>query len=493
MRTASRDWWWRRRVWMIPLLVFVALALPGLFGGVWAVDMGWYGGISRGIVEDGDFWRLHAGDRVYFNKPPLAFWLGAMSLKAFGGHDWAVRLPGMLCAAGIVAATVALVRRLSGPRVGLAAGVVMAATPELVRASTQFRLDVPHTLFIVLAALGGVIAAKREGAGQRGWRLAGPMLASGGMVGLALLTKPFFSPLAYVFMAPWLVWAGARRTLFWAVPAVMTGLAIAAPWHVSMALHYGRPFVDEYLGRQAIARGLGSAFESDPWWYYLKLIATTYWPWLAALTMALVAAARGRTLSRNRGGVVLAIVWAGLWIAAVSAFADKRRQYLLPAYPGLAWLAGLWLANVLLAGMKLRGRRAWLDLAAVAGLAVSVVVTATGAASLWRRPMQKQWIDFFAFAEGVKPAEIWAGAVNYNNAGMICAVTGRWPRTIEWRPNYRTPPPVGGLVLFSEGEPPNGAEVVFRSGRVVVVRWPAGLEDPRDHDGPPENTAAIAR
>jgi hypothetical protein len=83
--------------------------------------------------------------------------------------------------------------------------------------------------------------------------------------------------------------------------------------------------------------------------------------------------------------------------------------------------------------------------------------------------------------------------VNYSNAGMIGAVTGRWPRTIDWTPDYRTPPPAGALVLYSEGPPPANAEVVFQSGAVVVARWLSGMHDPRDHDHPPENSALIFR
>src|SRR5678815_17415 len=98
MRRSWVRWWWQRRWWLAPVAVFVALSLPALFGGRWDTDMGWYAGISRSIVERGDAWHLYAGDRVYFNKPPMAFWLSAACLWLFGGHDWSVRLSGWLCA-----------------------------------------------------------------------------------------------------------------------------------------------------------------------------------------------------------------------------------------------------------------------------------------------------------------------------------------------------------------------------------------------------------
>ncbi len=487
MRATIATWWWRRRVWAVPVAVFVALSLSSLFGGRWAVDMGWYGGISRSIVERGDPWFLFAGDQPYFNKPPLAFWLTAACQWVFGGGTWVVRFSGWLCACGCVAATTALVRRLDGPRAGFAAGMVMAATPELLRASTDFRLDVPHLLFMLLTMLGVVTAAKRELAGGRGFALAGPMLLSGVATGLALMTKPFFGPLAYVFMAPWLLWMGAYRTVLWIAASLVVSLAVASPWHVSMAMHYGQPFVDVYLGRETIGRALGTAFESDPWWYYLKLMVSTYWPWLVVLAAAGVHVAKGRRLARNRKGLALAVLWSVLWIVAVSVFPDKRRQYILPVYPGLAWIAGLWLANVLLPRAK--GLRVRLNWVVSAGVVASALIAATGTSYFWRSPLQRHWVDLFSFlqqrASTDGPVELWSGAVYYNNAAMIGAVTGRWPRTIDWRPDYRTPPPVGALVLYSEGPPPPGVEEVFRSGSVIVVKWPPGMKDPRDHDRPP--------
>ena len=92
------------------------------------------------------------------------------------------------------------------------------------------------------AALGVVVASKREGWNGSRARLALPMLASGVMIGLALMTKPFFGPLAYLFMAPWLIWQRRWRTMAWIAPAVLLGVAtgpIINGIAISLGFNYG--------------------------------------------------------------------------------------------------------------------------------------------------------------------------------------------------------------------------------------------------------------
>jgi 4-amino-4-deoxy-L-arabinose transferase-like glycosyltransferase len=261
------------------------------------------------------------------------------------------------------------------------------------------------------------------------------------------------------------------------------GAAIAAPWHGAMAAHYGQPFLDEYVGRQTIGRARGTSFQSDPWWYYLKLMAGTYWPWAAVLALAAGAWAR-RGFPARRTGQVLALSWTLLWLVAVSLFADKRRQYILPAYPAMAWLCATWLVGLPCISRAPLLRRGRLDAIVAAGLLVSISITVARSVSVWRNPPDG-WPRVVEFLRREGAPEVWAGSIQYNHAGMLAALTGRWPRTIDWSEEYRTPPPAGALVVFAERPAPLGAEEVFRSGTVAVVRWPPGLHDPRDRDAPP--------
>jgi 4-amino-4-deoxy-L-arabinose transferase-like glycosyltransferase len=447
-------------------VLLVALCLPHLVGGRWAVDMGWYAGIGRHAFEKGDFWFLRAEGQPYFNKPPLAFWVHGAFISAFGGSSWVVRLPVLLSAMGCVMVLALLVQRLAGARAALAASVIGATTAEIVRLATQAPMDFLHTLLLLLAALGIVVAERRE---RQRW---GGVIASGLACGLALLTKPFFGLGMYIVLAAWLVVIRRARLLPWVALGALIACAAAAPWHVSMLLRYGRAFIDEYLGRQSLARAAGVEV-ADPWWYYLALVGRSWWPWIACFGAALVALARGKRLSRRSEAVAFALLWSVLWVVALSAFAGKRRPYLIVAYPGMALLAALWLANCAPAWGRRWLRPPLLDGAVALVLLCSIVITAGGWA-FWRKPNPPEWAALYAYIREQQVQEIFSGAVHYSDAGMVYAEAGVWPRAVAWGGDDRAAPPIGALVLYSDAPPPAGVAAVFAQGRVALIRWPGG-------------------
>src|SRR5690349_17452532 len=83
-------------------------------------DEGWHAEVSREILTTGDWLTLHYRGDVYFNKPPLTFWVRALSFKAFGVNEWSARLPGS-CFAW---ATVVLVAWFAARQFGNIAGAV---------------------------------------------------------------------------------------------------------------------------------------------------------------------------------------------------------------------------------------------------------------------------------------------------------------------------------------------------------------------------------
>lgn len=457
-----------RSVWVIPVILLVAACLPWLFGGRWGVDTGWYAGISLQAYNEGDFWSLRAGDRPFFNKPPLAFWVHGAFMKVLGADLWVIRLPGVIAAAGCVALTALIARRLSGPGTGLLAGVAMATTAEFFRLTDRFRLDFLLLLFLLLAVWLVVIGFQR-GRGRL-------VLLSGVPIGLALLVKPILALYAFPVLGLWLVLAGRGRLAWWLIPAAAASLLVAGPWHLSMVATHGSAFADEYFGRQSFERARGTLFGAEPWWYYLGYLGRNYWPWMLGLALCLVQFYRRPALAR-RPGLLLAIIWAGAWLAALSLFADKKKQYLLPVYPALSWMAASAVARAAPGLAMPRARHAMATITAAA-LLVSVLVTAF-VIPRTRRPMAPEWEDLYAFLREQGVREVWNGGIYYTDAGMIYVRTGMWPRNTELPGNKRRDPPPGALVLYdTENRAPPGGDELFRSGKLVAVRTPAG--DPAD-------------
>ena len=82
---------------LYPLIfAFIILVyITGLFPET-TVDSAKYASVSREIVESGDVLHLKIHGEPYMQKPPLLFWLAAISFKLFGVSMFAFKLPTLL-------------------------------------------------------------------------------------------------------------------------------------------------------------------------------------------------------------------------------------------------------------------------------------------------------------------------------------------------------------------------------------------------------------
>ncbi|MDQ4096427.1 MAG: glycosyltransferase family 39 protein, partial [Actinomycetota bacterium] len=150
-------------IWLLPPLVMAAL-------GAWAVsrDYGlWYDELYTAELARlplGDLFSavLHGdGPIPYLRDAPPSYngpyyavvhlWLAVTGLQP---DEWGLRLLSLLAAVGAVAAFAAAVRRLAGPAVALAAGIVIATNPFVLQFSAEARGYTLALLGVALAALG---------------------------------------------------------------------------------------------------------------------------------------------------------------------------------------------------------------------------------------------------------------------------------------------------------------------------------------------------
>ncbi len=330
---------------VLPLVV----ALPLLGWGIGAApfrdpDEGLYGAIAREMVDRGDWLTPRFNGLPYLEKPPLYYWLTALTYRLFGFSEWGARLWSALGASGTVLLTAWLGREAFGTRVGVVAGLVCATSLGVVLYGRLVGVDLLFTALVTLSLLCFLRWTRTGGTGPRvGFYLA---------IALAVLTKG-----ALGLLLPALVVGGfflltrsrpqlGQLGLWWGAPLV---LALVVPWHL-WASRATPGFLSYYVVETHLdrfLRGTGAIEDEVPLSLLGFFLVSLVWllPWSLFLPSALVALGRRwRSLpGADRSAWTLIWLWAGVVVGLFSLSAFRLEHYALPAFPALALLvAGLW-------------------------------------------------------------------------------------------------------------------------------------------------------
>ena len=98
---------------------------------------------------------------VTIDKPPLGFWIQAISAKIFGFSGWSILLPQALAGVISVAVIYYIVKRSFGSAAGLISALCLAVTPVFVAVSRNNTCDNLLVLALLLACLALSIAAEK--------------------------------------------------------------------------------------------------------------------------------------------------------------------------------------------------------------------------------------------------------------------------------------------------------------------------------------------
>ncbi|BEV73620.1 glycosyltransferase family 39 protein [Paludibacterium sp. THUN1379] len=307
-------------------------------------DEGRYATLSLGMLQSGDWLSPRLNGLLYFEKPALPYWLGAISFKLFGITEFAARLWPALAgflSIGMVGLTA---RRLWGSDAGHLAAMIMGSSSWVMLNSHFLNLDTGLTCFLTMT-LCAFLLAQREDAGRserRGWMwlswagMAGAILCKG-LIGIAIpgAVLVFYSLLF-------------RQFAFWRRLHLISGiillLALTAPWLVLVSLK-NPDFARFFFIHEHVERFLTTEHRrSGPIWYFVPFLLIGFMPWVTLLPAVLrqgMQRAGRESLQRDR----LLLVWALFIFVFFSLSGSKLPSYILPMFPALALLAGHYLSR----------------------------------------------------------------------------------------------------------------------------------------------------
>ena len=123
------------------IVAFLLVYVAGLSVDVMNVDAAQYASMSREMAETGDWLEVKNRYGDYLDKPPLLFWLSAMSFKVFGISNWAYKLPSFLFAILGIFSTMKLGALLYDRRTGAVAGIMTASALGVFIMTNDIRTD----------------------------------------------------------------------------------------------------------------------------------------------------------------------------------------------------------------------------------------------------------------------------------------------------------------------------------------------------------------
>jgi len=291
-----------------------------------------YARVAVEMYRSGDLVTPTLQGQPWLEKPPLYYWLAAAAFAVLGETETAARLPSVLAALLLVAATVLVGARLYGPEAGLHAGFVAALAPLTF-------------VYGRAAAMDMLLAATVTGAvGLFGLRLLGvagrlAVPAAWGLMALATLAKgPLGLLLPGLIVAGYVVatrqWGLLREVL--SPVGIALFLLLAGPWYLLVGLDQGRAFVDVFLLNHNLQRFTSTIHRHPgPFIYYVPVLLLGVFPW-TGLSVAGLATLRPKQARHD----LFVLLWFALPLLFFSAAGSKLPGYILPCLSPLAVIAG---------------------------------------------------------------------------------------------------------------------------------------------------------
>ncbi len=340
-----------RQSWLTDIvsLAFIILAFYLLWLGSYSLftpDEGRYSEVAREMIATGDYITPRVDGVAFLDKPILYYWLQAASIHIFGIKEWALRLfPVLLGVLGCIV-TYVCGRHLFDRRTGIISAVILATTPLYFGGAHYANLDLEVAVLITCTLLFLITGFQSKTNARHYFFFTAYLSAA-----LAFLTKGLIAvafPAMISGMWIILLWRWDVLKRIHLVPGLLLFIAIVTPWYI-LVQKANPEFLHYFFVTQQVTRFLSAAEFNNPtpFWFYLPIVLTGFFPWTSFLVQALHHSIRRTWQAREEHPVELFLL---LWLTIIFLFfsipRSKTISYILPVFPALALLTGHYLSLV---------------------------------------------------------------------------------------------------------------------------------------------------
>ena len=351
------------------LILPAAILYPTLGFHLLEPDEGRYAQIPKEMLAN-DSWVVPTlQGEPYLDKPPLMYWLVAMSYRVFGVSPEAARLVPAICVHLTIFLVYLIGRRSIGERGAFWAALLLAIAPGFVSIARLLLLDGLLTLCVTTSVLCG-FEAVRTGRFKSYW-----WIASATASGLGFLTKGPISEVL-LFVPLWVFGFLARQEsgvrsresdtveksgfptpqpglptpasvpLHWYAIFFAIVIGVNVPWYVAMYREQPH-FLAHFFWQHNVMRFLQPFDHLQPVWYYVPILLAGLLPGTVLFVSYFRGLLRGEAACDSRPSIAGGFwLLAGVWcVFFFSCSGSKLPTYILPAYPFLCLAIGEFVAR----------------------------------------------------------------------------------------------------------------------------------------------------
>lgn len=340
----------QRAISLVLAALLIVLSYPILFRGLGSYslvngDEGFYHYVARNMLETGNWYRLEfTGEhRVYdtFLNAPIQYWLRGNLIRFLGDDYFTMRICSAVAALLCVLAVYRLAAWIAGLRAGFLAGLAQLTTFQFVylHCGRTGELEPMVCLAFTLACYTFLRAVYDN----RSFLLHFICIILLGNLKAPLILLPIGADLIYFAV----VSEHRKHLLRWLRAGLIVPLGFA--WHIAQLFMIGEESFKAFasMKNKLLASESAQTTDAGMWEnmiYYAKVMLYGAFPFVLVYPIAIVdlVSTRRRDDLRKVGALIIYFL---MVIAFVAVLGKHFPWYVIPAYPFLSTLAGIWFAR----------------------------------------------------------------------------------------------------------------------------------------------------
>lgn len=319
----------------VKLLSLVTILILASFLMLWRLgeahltnwDEAWYGDVARTMAERGNLLTPTWNGQPFLEKPPLFYWLTAISFRLFGDTEFSARFISSLSGIGTLGLLYWFCRKHWGERAAILSSLVLLSTPAFLWRARTGNLDSLLTFLVFLSAVALVEMGKKDR-----W-----VYVAGISIGLGFLTKGAIGFLFPIIAAGFFLWKKEGKSLKQTAKALGLATMIAITWF-GISYHVnGQLFIQQFFAQQGEKIGSLKTLFGQLSFDYLIHLKTGLKLWFVIFIPSIFYVfAKWREKS-----ALLSAVFVIVFVILLSFLQEKSTWFLHPVYPFVGILCGL--------------------------------------------------------------------------------------------------------------------------------------------------------